>query len=229
MRTLVNLTRYHIADRMTYVVLPWSVLTFSLLINLAIAGLVPPNPRGYHTGGLLTIYAFLFVAGTLSMTRSLPFGLVLGVSRRSYYLGTSLLILALAAGYGLALTVLQAIERATGGWGLTVHFFRIRWLLDGPWYLTWLTSGVLLVLFFLYGMWYGLVYRRWSLTGLVSFIGAQFLVALAIVAVVSWTHTWPALGRFFTQLTAPTLTGLLAALVAVMALGGFSTMRRVTI
>ena len=117
----------------------------------------------FPTSGAIRV--FLFVCGALSMTRSLPFGLMLGVSRRSYYLGTALLIVLLGAVYGLALTVLQAVERATAGWGLGVHFFRVPWIMDGPWYQTWLTSFVLLVLFFLYGMWYGLVYRRWNVPG----------------------------------------------------------------
>ena len=69
--------------------------------------------------------------------------------------------------------------------------------MDGPWYQTWLTSFVLLVLFFGYGMWYGLVYRRWSLPGLVAFIAAQILVALGVAVVVSLTHNWAAVGQFF--------------------------------
>ena len=63
------------------------------------------------------------------MTRLLPFGLMLGVSRRGYYLGTFLLVVVLGVGYGLGLTVLQIVERATGGWGLAVHFFRVPWIL----------------------------------------------------------------------------------------------------
>ncbi len=86
------------------------------------------------------------------------------MSRRSYYYtGTALLAVTLAAA-GLALTVLQAIERATGGWGVAMHFFRVSYILDGPWYLTWLTSFVALALLFVYGMWFGIVYRRWNLT-----------------------------------------------------------------
>ena len=65
---------------------------------------------------------------------------------------------------------------------------------DGPWYQTWLTSFVLLVLFFRYGMWYGLVYLRWSLPGLIAFIAAQVLVALVIVVVVSMTVPGPRSG-----------------------------------
>jgi predicted lysophospholipase L1 biosynthesis ABC-type transport system permease subunit len=87
--------------------------------------------------------------------RSLPFGLTLGASRRSFYSGTALLGMALALVSGLVLTALQAIERATDGWGLSMHFFRVPYLLNGPWYATWLTSAVGLFALFVYGMWHG--------------------------------------------------------------------------
>jgi hypothetical protein len=229
MKTLVNVARYHLVDRVTYLALPWGIMLFSFLVNVAIAATVPSPPGGQYTGGLATIYIFLLVCGAYSMTRSLPFGLMLGVSRRTYYLGTALLVAALGVVYGLGLTVLQAVERATGGWGLSLHFFRVPWIMDGPWYQTWLTSFVLLVLFFLYGMWYGLVFRRWSMTGLVAFIAAQVLVILVAVVAVSMTYNWSAVWHFFVTLTAPALTGVLAALAAVLGLGGFASVRRVTV
>ncbi len=229
MKTLLNVARYHLVDRVTYLALPWAIMAFSFLVNVVIAALVLPAPGGQYTGGLVTIYIFLLVCGVLSMTRFLPFGLMLGVSRRGYYLGTVLLVVALGVGYGLGLTVLQMVERATGGWGLALHFFRVPWIMDGPWYQTWLTSFVLLVLFFGYGMWYGLVYRRWNVPGLVAFIAAQVLVALGVLVVVSMTHNWAAVGQFFVTVTAPALTGVLAALAVALGLGGFTTMRRVTI
>jgi hypothetical protein len=224
----VNVARYHLVDRVTYLALPWGIMMFSFLVNVAIAATVPPPPGGQHTGGLATIYIFLLVCGAYSMTRSLPFGLMLGVSRRTYYLGTALLVAALgvlrpradgAAGRG----------GATGGWGLSLHFFRVPWIMDGPWYQTWLTSFVLLVLFFLYGMWYGLVFRRWSMPGLVAFIAAQVLVILVAVVAVSMTYNWSAVWHFFVMLTAPALTGVLAALAAVLGLGGFASIRRITV
>jgi hypothetical protein len=229
MKTLVNVARYHLVDRFTYVALPWAILGFSFLINLAIAAMAPTQPGGMYTGGLVSFYIFLLICGVLSMTRELPFGLMLGVSRRVYYLGTALLVLALGIAYGLALTVLQAIERASGGWGFSLHFFRVPWIMDGPWYQTWASSFVLLVLFFLYGMWYGLVYRRWNVVGLVTFIVAQMLVALGVVAVVTLTHHWTAFGHFFTTLQAPALIGVLAALTVALGVGGLSTIRRATI
>jgi len=229
MTTLQNVARYHLVDRITYVALPWGTLAFSFLVNLVIASQVAPDVNSYYTGGLLSIYVFLLICGALSMTRSLPFALMLGLSRRSYYLGTALLVVCLGIVYGLALAVLQVIERATEGWGVDMHFFRIPGILDGPWYLTWLTSFVLLVLFFLYGMWYGLVYRRCSLPGLVAFIAAQILVVLAVVVAISMADSWHALGDFFSTATASALTGVLAAITVAMGVGGFTTLRKVTI
>ena len=59
------------------------------------------------------------------MARALPFGLALGVSRRTYFLGAMSLATALAAGYGLMLALGQAVERATGGWGMNMGYFRV--------------------------------------------------------------------------------------------------------
>jgi hypothetical protein len=101
--------------------------------------------------------------------------------------------------------------------------------MNGPWYETWLTSFVLLVVFVLYGMWYGLVFRRWSVPGLVTFVAAQILVALLAVVAVSATHSWSGVGHFFTTVTALALTGVMAVLALAMGFGGLTTVRRATI
>jgi hypothetical protein len=229
MNTLVNVARYHLVDRLTWLAMPWAILGFSFLVNVVISASAPVPPNGIYTGGLASLYIFLLICGALSMSRSLPFGLMLGVSRRTYYLGTGLLVLVTGVVFGLALTLLQVVERASNGWGLKLHFFRVPWIMDGPWYQTWLTSFVLLVLFALYGVWYGLVSRRWNVPGLVTFIAAQVVVALLAVVAISATHDWSAAGHFFTTLTALALTGVLAVVAAAMGAGGLSTIRRVTV
>jgi hypothetical protein len=99
------------------------------LINLAIMGLVPVgNGEGRYVGALASIYIIICITGALTTFRSLPFGLALGVSRRSYYIGTAVLAAATAVVYGLALTVLSVIEGSTGGWGVSMHFFRVPYL-----------------------------------------------------------------------------------------------------
>src|SRR5262245_3193063 len=230
MSTWIKVTRYHLVQPVLYVGLPWGILTFAFLVNLTIFGLIPVSPgQARYVGALSSIYILVCIVGALATFRSLPFGLALGASRRSYYLGTAALATVTAVAYGLALSLLNVIEGSTGGWGVSMHFFRVPYLLDGPWYLTWATSLVGLALLFCYGMWYGLVYRRWNLVGLVAFICAQIIVLLAGALLTTWADAWTSLGHFFTNLTAAGLTGLLAALTLALLAGGLVTVRRVTV
>jgi hypothetical protein len=244
MRTWRDIARYHLVVPWLPAALPWAALALSFVVNLVIFSLVPTsyhevltshglvrvaNPSNNYTGGLATIYVFLLVIGINSIGRSLPFGLALGVSRRSFYTGTALFGVVLAFIDGTLLTALQAIERATGGWGVRMHFFEVPYILDGPWYLTWLTSFVALALLFVWGMWFGIVYRRWNLFGSVAFIAVQVTVLLVAALIVSWADAWPGVGHFFAGLTAAGLTGVLAALAALLLAGGQATIRRATV
>ncbi len=227
MRTWRDVARYHLVLPWLALGLPWAILAISFTVNLVIFSFVPqvPNATPNYTGGVASIYLFFLVIGINSIGRSLPFGLALGVSRRSFYTGTALLGVAVAFVDGLALTVLQAIERATDGWGANMHFFQVPYILDGPWYLTWLTSFVGLALLWVWGMWFGIVYRRWNLFGSVAFIAAQATVLLVAVLLVVWADAWSGVGHFFTGLTAAGLTGLLAGLAALLLAGGHATIR----
>lgn len=226
--TVVKVARVHLVDRFSYTALPWAIVAFDFVLLLALAASVGGHNRQFPTGALAAIYVYFLIVGVLSI-RSLPFVLALGVSRRSYYAGTALLAVSLAAVYGLALAALQVIEQATGGWGVSLHFFRVAYILPGPWYLTWLTSFVGLALMFVYGLWFGLVYRRWNLLGLLAFSVVQVIAALVLVIISAHDHAWPAIGHFFTTLSASGLTGLLAALTVALLAGGYATMRRITV
>jgi hypothetical protein len=228
--TVVKVARYHLVDRFSYTAFPWLILAFDFAVVLTITASMPPAPGQFAwSGALAAIFIFFFFLGLLSMVRSLPFAFAIGVSRRAYYAGTVLLAVALGAVYGLALAVLQVLERATDGWGVGLHFFQLAYILDGPWYLTWLTSFTGLALLFVYGMWFGLVYRRWNVTGLLAFGAAQVTVVVAGVLAAAREDAWAALGQFFTTLTAPGFTVLLAALAIVLLTGGYAAMRRVTV
>jgi hypothetical protein len=80
-----------------------------------------------------------------------------------------------------------------------------------------------------WGMWFGIVYRRWNLTGLLSFIASQALALTAVLLIIGEAHDWHGVAHFFTTLTIAGLTGLLAALAAVLLAGGYATIRRVTV
>jgi hypothetical protein len=222
MNTRVKVARYQLVQPTYYLVLPW-LLPLSFAVGAATAGRRPPHEAA---GYLLGFFIYFAILGSQAIGRSLPFGLTLGASRRSFYSGTALAGMALALVSGLVLTVLQAIERATGGWGLSLHFFRVPYLLDGPWYATWLTSFVGLFALFVCGMWYGIMSHRWGLLGTLAFIAVLALVVVPYGVVVSsehW-HVWSSAG-----LSALDLTGVIAALAILILAGGHATIRRATV
>jgi hypothetical protein len=227
MNTWVKVARYQLVQPTYYLLLPW-VLPFAFAVGAVTVGRRPPHHAGQY---LLTFFMYFAILGSQAIGRSLPFGLALGASRRSFYSGTALLGMALALVSGLVLTALQAIERATGGWGLSLHFFRVPFLLNGPWYVTWLTSAVGLFALFVYGMWYGIMNSRWGLLGTLAFIAVQVLVVVAGVIVVTVEH-WPvrsATGGSFAGLTALGLTGVVAALAVLLLVGGQAAIRRAAV
>jgi hypothetical protein len=226
MTATIKVVRYHLIFPITLVVAPWAILAFTFAVNLVptiIRG--GPNP----TKALAAIFAVMVFAGVLTITRSLPFALALGASRRSYYLGTVALVVALAAVYGLAIAGLQALERTTGGWGVSMYYFEPHYFLTGPWYLTWLSSFVGLVLLFVYGTWLGLVQQRWNTIGLLVFVFGQIILVLTGIFVIGGDHAWHRVGHFFTTLTAAGLTGVLAAVAAALCAGGLALIRGVTV
>jgi len=235
MKTWRDVARYHLLVPRPLLLMPWVVLTAGFLVNLQSAIRAPASRHSaayaahHNTGGAAVIYFYFFVIGVIIIGRSLPFGLTLGASRRSYYAGTAALGVALAVADGLALAALQAVERATDGWGVGLNFFRAPYILDGPWYQTWLTSFVGLALVFVYGMWFATVYRRWSLVGVVAFSIAQVVVVTVAILALHSAGAWSGVGHFFAGLTAVGLTGLFAGLAALLLAGGQATIRRATV
>ena len=173
MNTMIKVARYHLVTPVMFFGLPWAVLAAVFAVDVARRG-------GNFRGGLAVIFLLFFVTGVQRIGRWLSFALALGVTRRSFYAGTALLGVSMSLVSGLVIAGLQAIERATGGWGLSITFFRVPYVLNGPWYATWLTSFVGLSALFVYGMWYGILNRRWGMLGLLAFIAVQVLVALAV-------------------------------------------------
>ena len=171
----------------------------------------------------------MIIIGVQAAVRFLPFALTLGVSRRTYYLGTIALIVGLSAVNAVLLTVLWGLELATDGWGIQMHFFQVPWILWGPWYQVLITNFVLLTLTFLMGMWFGLIYRRFALIGTLIFSGVLTLVVVGAVLVITWRQWWPQVGQFLANLDPLGITGLIAICAAIVAVGGYGTIRRITV
>jgi hypothetical protein len=225
--SMLKVARYHLMTPVLLLGLPWAALAFAFAVNAA---------RGGETfrAGASSIFVIFFITGVQRIGQWLPFGLALGMTRRSFYAGTALLGAVMSLASGLVLAALQAIERATNGWGMSVTFFRMPFGLNGPWYDTWLTSSVGLAAAFAYGMWYGIVNCRWGGPGVLGFIAAQVLVALALTLpdpgrLWLFVYSWSYAGRHLARLSALDLTGVIAVLAALFLVGGHLTIRRVPV
>jgi hypothetical protein len=230
MKTWLQICRFHLLQRMNYFVLPLVLLGFGFVVDVVVLKLTPAghSPNRW-VGGLGAIYVLVFVLGVQSVARSLPYALSLGITRRAYYVGTTLLAAVFGAGYGLLIAIGQVLERATDGWGFKMAFFRVPYILDGAWYLTWLTAGVVCALLFVLGTWFGLAFRRWGLVGAIGLAAALISVLVLGAAVATWTSAWASLGHFFTTLSAAGLTELLLVLAVALGSGALVTIRRITV
>jgi hypothetical protein len=227
---IVNVARYLLLDRVSYLILPggWSAGTF--LLDVAVLRLTPAGHDDQRwVGGLSAAFAVVFVLGVQAVARALPFGLTLGVSRRTYFLGASTLALGLAAGFGLVVGIGQIVERATDGWGIHMAYFRLPGVLDGPWWLSWLTASAAFMVFYAYGMWYGLIYRRAGLLGAAAFGGVQASVLALVAAIMTWAHDWTQLGHFLATTALTWAPMILVGAAAVLLAGGLATIRRLPV
>lgn len=229
MNTWIKVARFQSADGLSFTALPWGILGLNFVIWYVLAGSFGGGGAQISAYSVSAIYIVWFFIGMFAMFRSLPFAFALGLSRRSYYIGTVLLAVGLAAIFGLLLTLLQVLEEVSDGWGVGLHFFRVHYILAGPWYLTWLTSFVGLTLMFLWGMSFGLVWRRWRLAGIMAYSGTQVVALIIWVITVSSSHAWSSVGHFFSTFSAADFTGLLAGVTALLVAGGYGAMRRVTV
>src|ERR1700722_12489977 len=92
MTNYINVARYHLVQRFNYLILPWAILAFVFVVDVVILALTPAGHGSHrYVGGLASLFVISFTLGLQSVARSLPFGLALGLSRRTYYLGTALL------------------------------------------------------------------------------------------------------------------------------------------
>jgi hypothetical protein len=54
-------------------------------------------------------------------------------------------------------------------------------------------------------------------------------VVVGAVLIITWRHWWPQVGHLLTNLDPLGITGLVAVVAVVVALGGYGTIRRITV
>ena len=97
---------------------PWGIMLSSFVINLALFSAIGDDiPDGRQTGGLASIYIVAMISAAQTITQFFPFSLGLGLTRRTFYAATTLLLVAEALLFGVLLYLCKLAEQATDGWG----------------------------------------------------------------------------------------------------------------
>ena len=238
-RRVLAVTRLHFVNKFQILALPMIILGGIFLLNLAIwwividstGGPTPQNLAHTHlgyTGAVSYIFIYTMIIAVQAISRTFPFSLGFGVTRRDFYLGSALAFVALSFGFAIVLTVMSVIEIATGGWGVGGRMFAPVYFTDPSWLLRFVMyfCAFLFVLFI--GSAAAAMFVRWRATGVVAFFAIVAVIVLGAIAYFTLDHQWPAVGAWFTT-SGPvgvTLWTLVPAVIAAVA--GFFILRRAT-
>jgi hypothetical protein len=198
--------------------IPVAIVASSFAINLAIWGLgdvAAQAPGDGSTGGLASLYITVAVVFVQAVTQMFPFAMGLSLSRRHFYLGTALSAAIQSAGYGLALTVLAAIEDATGGWGVRLHFWAPASVDVGNPALQFVVYTVPMLACAFVGIGIGVVFKRWGAPGLYALGLLTLLLGGAVAVYATWQKTWGDIWSWFGDLSTATAAIALPAAIAV--------------
>ena len=231
--------RLHFVNPYTILIVPWLIMLFIFLVNYAIWWLIAANVQDSAdlsdaqqglgwSGASLYIFVYLMIVAIQAINFTFPFAQGYGVTRRDFYLGTSLAFVALAAGYAVALTLLSFIEEATGGWGLRGQMFTAIYFGTGEWYTRLTAFFLILVFFFFVGAAIAAVYVRWRTNGMLIFFGLLTLLLVGLAALATFTESWPAVGEWLVANGANGVILWSIVPTALAAITGYFVLRRAT-
>jgi hypothetical protein len=234
---ITSVARLHLANPWTAIILPWMIMGFIFIGNLAIwaiiLGAASPEDRadireglGY-SGSTTYFFVYIMVLAVQAIAVTFPFALGYGVTRRDYYLGTALVFTVLSAMFSIGLTILAAIEDATGGWGMGGRLFTTFYFGE-DWLQRLFIFFVTFLFFFFVGMSAASIWVRWKANGLVAYFVGLAIIVIGGGALLTFTNSWGAFGQFFA--TAGLVGSFAWSLVitVIAAVGGYLVLRRAT-
>ncbi|MGY1689067.1 hypothetical protein [Geodermatophilus sp. SYSU D01105] len=229
MNRVLAAARLHLVHPLVTFGVPWMVGAISFAINWAIWALadVAEHDPNNLTGGVSALYITVCVVFVQALTQMLPFAMGISLSRRTYWLGTALVGVVSALGYGIALAALNEIGQATGGWGVDLNFWVPTPLLADNFLLQVLYSGGPMLALVFVGLGIGVVYKLWGANGLWA-LSLLTIVVGGLAVLTTGLSAWGDVWGWLTDRSAFTLTsGIPAAIAAVAAAASFGGIRRV--
>lgn len=230
-RRVIDVARIQTVNINTLVMWPVGILALVLAVNYALFALIGDvaPPDGRSTGALTSIYVVVAITHAQTITQLFPFALGISITRRVFYTGAALVVTVQALAAGLLVTVLELVERATGGWGLNLKFFGLEFLTQDNFFVQWLAYTVPFIALSAICIFCATVFKRWGQSGLLVMGVVTMLLGAAAGLLITLQHAWPAIGRFFVDTPTLALTAGYPLIIAVVAMvGGYLLIRRAT-
>ncbi|WP_416903051.1 ABC transporter permease [Micromonospora echinospora] len=230
MTRVLDVARLHTVAWVSQIAWPWGIMASSLAINILLfASIDEAAPGKTSTGGLSSIYVVAAIGAAVSISQMFPFALGMSVTRRTFYLATTLVTVVQAVVYGAVLYLLNLVEGATNGFGIQLHFFRVPYvdvangLLQVAVY-----AAPFLFLNFL-AIFVAVWFVRFGTNGVFTVIVAAILGLGLLAALVTWQGWWGDIWHWLSsQHQASLLVGWPVLVAALAALGGMAGIRRAT-
>jgi hypothetical protein len=234
-RRVFAVIKLHFVNRFQILYMPLIVLGAIFLLNLAIWWIIVAASNGAvsgihlgYSGAVSYIYVYGIVIAVQAISRTFPFSLGFGVTRRDFYLGSALAFVVLSFGFAVVLTIMSVLEIATNGWGVGGRMFAPLWFTNSFWLLRFVMYFCAFLFLLFIGTAGAAFYVRWRATGLTAFFAIIAVILLASVAYFALGHHWDAVGRWIDQSGPVGITVWLLLPAAISAIAGFFVLRRAT-
>jgi len=228
MNRTLNVVRMQLVNRQTYIWVPLIVLAGSLVVTLAIYGIIAgAGVEGpMYGGGAQAPLWYFAVVGVQALTLTFPFSQAMSVTRREFYVGTVLTAVATAAILAVIFVLGGLLENATGGWGMNGYFFHLPWVWEAGPLGAALFFFTLALLFFVCGFWGATIYKRFGTAVLTVVLLALALLLVGALWLVGRMEAWAQVLGWFGDQGAAGLALWALLLIAVLALISYLTLRR---
>lgn len=144
-------------------------------------------------GAIFALLGPLIGFGFTAMGQYFPLALGLGLTRREYAIGTTLVFVGNALFFAVIVTIGKVIEVATGGFGLGIRFFDVVYTGVGEWWQTLVQTFLLILVVSLVGAAITTAFHRWGQPFLWIF---WIALGLLVVGAVAGFLLWPAFQAF---------------------------------
>ncbi|MFC5401588.1 hypothetical protein [Cohnella soli] len=221
-----GIVKTHFADIWSWIALPWVILFSSFVVNLLLAG---ASGEGFTTGGLASIFVYVFVLGIASVSQTYSFIIGFGARRKDFFIGTATAIAIIAASSSVILTLLAWIERQTDGWGVGLHFFSLPSISDGALPVTVLFFFCSMTNIFFSGFLISSIFRRFGRNVMLLFFAVITLAMTVAAYLITYYEKWTALFDWLGGATLMQVTGTLLGLTLVYVAVTYALLRKATI